>query len=279
MAGRRLARAGIDTARMDARLLLAEATGLTAESIFAHPGRPLVEAQAGRFEGLVERRRGRQPMAQILGRREFWSLAFKVTEHTLTPRPDSEILVEAAAGWLDGREGGRNAPVRVLDLGTGTGCLLLALLSEFPGATGVGLDVSPRALEVARENARDLGMEKRTRMIQGDWRDGLSGSYEVVFLNPPYIPDRDLEGLEPEVSAFEPRLALAGGPDGLESYRIAISSLAQVLPPGGLAVIEIGLGQAPAVAEISQGNNLQVIEIKKDLANIPRCVLAVCSGA
>lgn len=268
----RLARAGVDAPRLDARLLiaaaLAESGGVI--TVLTQPARPLAASEERFLRDLANRRERREPLAQILGTREFWSLPFRVTADVLTPRPDSETLVEAVLDRLSDK----SAPLRLLDLGAGSGCLLLALLSELPQATGAGVDISEAALAIGRQNAAALGLENRAEFRCGDWRDGIEGSFDVIISNPPYIPEDDLAKLEPEVRTFEPRLALAGGKDGLDAYRELIPGMCGLLATGGGVFLETGLGQVGAVSEIIWENGLQVVEIKEDLSGIPRVIEA-----
>lgn len=261
--------AGIESAALDARLLLAHATGVAATRLIADPDAAIDPAAAARYESLLRQRIAREPMAQILGHREFWSLDFAVTRDTLTPRPDSETIVAAALEGVSDR----HQALRILDLGTGTGCLLLAVLHELPRATGVGVDRSAAALAVARRNSVQLGLDERAEFCEGDWGHALSGRFDIVISNPPYIPSADLTGLAPEVR-HEPRLALDGGPDGLAAYRALAPDIAHLLAPSGLAVLEIGEGQAQAVEGILRDAGLQIVGRCADLAGIERCILA-----
>lgn len=265
----RLAAAGVPHARAEARLLLAHAAGLTQETIIGYPERLLDGAAQARLQALVERRARREPLAQITGTREFWSLPFRVSGATLTPRPDSETLIEAALAAVPDRL----APLRILDLGTGTGCLLLALLWEMPRSTGLGIDLSEAAVAVARQNAADLRLSDRARFRRDDWMNGVNERFNLVITNPPYIASAELDGLEPEVSRFEPRTALDGGADGLESYRAIARGLDGVLADGGAAVFEVGAGQADAVAQILTAAGLQEKARRFDLAGIARCLV------
>jgi release factor glutamine methyltransferase len=267
----RLAAAGIDTARLDARLLVAEVLGVAPDRVALDPQAPVIAAQADAIEALAARRLAREPMSHILGRRGFWTLTLKVTADTLDPRGDTETLVEAILGRLPDRA----APLRIVDFGTGTGAILLALLSELPNASGVGVDKSPAALEVARENAIANGLAPRTRFILSDWGSALDERFDVIVSNPPYIPDQDIDRLEPEVAAFEPRLALAGGPDGLDCYRRLVPQMAGMVVSGGLVGVEVGQGQAPAVAELFRQAGLRVVALERDLAGIERCVIGM----
>lgn len=268
-AARRLASAGIATARLDARLLLARALNVAPEAIVVHPNRPLEADAAVSLEILLARRERREPIAQILGVREFWSLSFGITGDVLVPRAETETVVEAALAHV----GARGGALEVLDLGTGSGCLLLALLAELPAARGVGVDVSAAALLVARDNACRLGLAGRASFVAADWGDGLFGRFDLVVANPPYIADSDLAALAPEVRLHEPRGALSGGADGLAAYRALANRLPGLLAAGGRAVLEIGLGQVRPVAGIVSGAGMQVIETRDDLAGIPRAVV------
>lgn len=270
-AARRLAAAGVDSPRLDARLLVGRVVDGGAASATGFPERRLTAAQHRRLGRLVARRAAREPMARILGGREFWSLTFKVTADTLIPRPDSETVVEAALAWAAPR---RPAPRSILDLGTGTGCLLLALLSELPEAHGIGTDVSADALRTARHNARALGFGRRARFVLSDWGAGIDGQFDLIVANPPYVADTDISRLAPEVARFEPRLALSGGPDGLAAYRAIAPRLAGFTRPDGAVFLEVGAGQADPVTRILRSHGLKVVDIKGDLAGIPRCIIA-----
>jgi release factor glutamine methyltransferase len=262
--------AGIETARLDARLLLAHALGCGTTAIFSHPERPLSADELAEAEALMARRQRREPVSHILGRREFWSLSFAVTADTLDPRPDTETVVEAVLAQLPDRA----APLRLLDFGTGTGCILLALLSELPNARGLGVDISPAALAVATTNAQSLGMAQRVSLTCADWGRGIDGLFDVITANPPYIPNDEIAGLEAEVAAFEPRGALAGGPDGLDCYRALAPHIARLLAPGGVAALEVGKGQDQAVGSLLQETGLSLAGTRLDLAGVGRCVIA-----
>ncbi|MBS0562024.1 MAG: peptide chain release factor N(5)-glutamine methyltransferase [Proteobacteria bacterium] len=264
-AAARLSAAGIENPRLEARLLLAHALGVRTEDLLRDPAAPV---DPSRFDALVARRAGREPLAFILGRREFWSLDFAVAPDTLIPRPDSETLIEAALAAFPHR----GAVRRVLDLGTGTGCLLLAALHEFPAAFGVGVDRAPGAAALARRNAAALGMADRAAFLCGDWAAALAGRFDLVLCNPPYIPAADVPGLMPEVARHEPASALAGGADGLDAYRAILPALTGLLAPGGAAVLEVGQGQAAPVAALAGAAGLAASPCA-DLAGIDRAVL------
>lgn len=259
---------GIDNPRGEARLLLSYATGLCRVGLVVDPDRPLGHEEERLYAELVARRVAREPMAQIVGRREFWSLPFAVTRDTLDPRPDSETVIEASLGLAESTV----APRRVLDLGTGTGCLLLALLSEWTGATGIGIDIDPRAAAVAAQNAATLGLSGRAGFVAGDWASALIDRFDLVVSNPPYIARGEIDRLEPEVACFEPRRALDGGVDGLAAYRQLIPTLPRLLEPGGSVVLEVGAGQASAVEELLREAGFAFCEHYPDLSGTLRCV-------
>jgi release factor glutamine methyltransferase len=265
----RLGTAGISDARREARLLVAAALGWEVARVLGFSELEMTTAANQRLETLLVRRSAREPVSRILGYREFWSLRFVLSADTLDPRADSETLIEASLAALDDRE----RAYRVLDFGTGTGCLLLALLAELPHAVGIGTDCSQGALETARQNAAALDLGDRARFVRGNWGDGLSGQWDVVLANPPYVASRELDGLMPEVARYEPRLALDGGADGLTAYRALAPEIARLLAPAGIAAIEVGAGQAPAVAATMAGAGLVLRAIRHDLSGVDRCLV------
>ncbi|TVR83576.1 MAG: peptide chain release factor N(5)-glutamine methyltransferase [Rhodospirillales bacterium] len=265
-----LRRAGIPAPRLEARLLLCHVVDVGMATVIGHPERRLDAAGRARLETLVLERARRRPLAQILGMREFWSLPIGVTSDVLVPRPESETLVEAVLE----RVGDRGRPTRVLDLGTGSGCLLLALLSELPAATGIGVDRSRAALRVARDNAVALGLVGRARFVQGDWTGPLRARFDIIVANPPYVPTAVLATLEPEVARYEPHQALDGGADGLAAYRALIPGLAAILCTGAVVALEVGAGQAAAVAALLRDHGLADSAVRNDLAGVARCVIA-----
>ena len=266
---RRLEAAGVAAPRLDVRLLLEHVLEAAGGTVLGQRERPLSTDEETRLAALVKRREAREPLARILGTREFWSLPFAINAHTLVPRPDSETLVEAALAHVGGREG----PLSVLDLGTGSGCLLLAVLCEMTKAHGVGVDIDADALAGARDNACALGLQERARFVQGDWATAMDERFDLVLANPPYVATNDMDGLEPEVAAFEPRRALDGGPRGLDCYQALAPQLAALLAPGGAAVIEVGARQAAAVGTILLGHSLGAAEVRHDLAGVERCLI------
>lgn len=261
--------------RFEARLLLARAAGLSVEQLVARGAEVVPLAAVTQLRELTARRIRREPMAYILGEREFWGLPFKVSPAVLVPRPDSETVIEAALSLLPER----TRPWRLLDLGVGSGCLLLTLLREYPNAMGVGLDLSEAALAVARNNAQALGVAERARLVRGDWRlpgwEGeLARPFDLVVSNPPYIEASAIDRLMPEVARFEPHEALDGGPDGFAAYRRIAAAASTLLAPGGQLLVEAGEGQAVEISRIFGAAGLVVGTPWKDLAGIDRVVPA-----
>jgi release factor glutamine methyltransferase len=268
-AATQLGAAGIERSQAEARILLEAASGIGRGQIVAFPERALSPLQQSAFDAMVARRCAREPVSRILGHREFWSLDFAVGPETLDPRPDSETLVAAV---LD-RIVDRNAEIALLDLGTGTGCLLLALLRELPRARGLGIDISGQACTTARQNAAALKLDGRAAFQTGDWAHGLAMTFDVIVSNPPYIESAAIEGLAPEVSRFDPHRALDGGADGLAAYRGLLPQAAERLKPGGLLALEIGAGQGEAVKALAVQSGFGVLPAARDLAGIERCLL------
>jgi release factor glutamine methyltransferase len=257
--------AGIDNPRLEARLLLASALGLPVATLLRDPH---AVADPTGYDRLVARRAAHEPLAYIIGRREFWSLDFAVSPATLIPRPDSETLIEAALAAFARRA----PPRRILDLGTGTGCLLLSALHEYPGAFGIGTDRAPEAASLAAANAAALGLAGRAAFLCGDWATSLDARFDLVLCNPPYIPTSEIDGLMHEVARHEPQAALDGGADGLAAYRRIIAHLPQLLQPDGVAVLELGVGQDAAVAALAREVRLGATT-RPDLAGIARAML------
>lgn len=274
-AARRLDGVGIENASAEARLLLGHVLGQPREAMLVRRDEPLDERVIDAVATLVERRARHEPMSHILGQREFWGLPLSVGPVCLDPRPDSETLIEAALSRISDRA----TPLSVLDLGTGSGCLLLALLSELPRATGTGVDLSEEALAVARRNAAALGLQDRAAFAQGDWGTAVAGRrFDIVLCNPPYIRTSDIDGLQPEVALFEPRLALDGGVEGLDCYRRLAPQLGALLAPAGIAVVEIGKGQHVDVTDLFAAAGLTCLEVRRDLGGVDRC-LTLAFGA
>jgi len=268
-ATKRLAEVGIERPQAEARILLEAASGRGRGQIIAFAEHALSPEQWDQFDAQVARRCAREPVSRILGRREFWSMTFAVGPATLDPRPDSETLVAAVLARIPDR----NAELELLDLGTGTGCLLLALLSELPRAKGVGIDISAEARDTAAANAAALGLAARADFRLGDWTRDISAQFDVIVSNPPYIESNLIAGLAPEVAQYDPRRALDGGTDGLSAYRTLIPQVAGCLRPGGLLALEIGAGQGPAVRVLAADAGFSDLGSANDLAGIERCML------
>lgn len=268
-AAQRLDEAGVETPKRDAEVLLCHVLDCDRAHLIGHRDDPLRKNHAIAFAGLIARREAREPVSQILGAREFWSLNFGVSSAVLSPRPESETLVEAVLDHV----ADRSKPMRLLDLGTGTGCLLLALLHDLPASTGLGVDASDDALTLARDNAERLSLRDRAAFQSGDWAIGLTGPFDIVVSNPPYIETATLAELEPEVATWEPVAALDGGPDGLDAYRRIVMQTRPILADEGIVVLEHGPGQADAIAALAEEGGLSLIERRRDLEGRERCVI------
>jgi release factor glutamine methyltransferase len=269
-----LREAGIATPELDARLLLCHAAGLSHEAYVAGAGGPVQPATLARFGTAIDRRLKREPVARITGTREFYGRGFTIAPPALDPRPDTETLIEAALAVVE-RRGWRDRTLSLLDLGTGTGCILVTLLAELPRAQGLGTDLSPSALALAAANAARLGVGSRAAFMAADWLDGIAGKFDLVLSNPPYLASGEIAGLAPEVAAYDPMLALDGGPDGLDAYRRIAAGASAVLAEGGRLLVEIGAGQAAQVSDIFRAAGLKLDPsqaIGRDLAGRPRVV-------
>jgi len=264
--------AGVETAELDARMLIGAALDLTLTGLITAAGRPLTPDESEAVERLAQRRLQGEPVARILGVKEFWSLPLKLSAETLVPRPDTETVVELALKML--HEGPRPAHgPRILDIGTGSGAILLALLTELPDATGIGTDVSVPALTTARENAADLGLAARTAFVACNYAAALAGPFDLIVSNPPYICSPDIARLAPDVRDHDPRRALDGGMDGLDAYRALIPQAAELLVPGGIVVVEAGTGQSGDIERLMAAAALtKTTDPKADLGGILRAV-------
>lgn len=263
--------AGIESPELDARILTGHALGLDHAALAAAEKQELSAAAAANIDALAARRLAREPVARIVGEKEFWGLAFRVTPAVLVPRPETETVVELALSLVD-----RAASLRIADLGVGSGAILLALLSELPHARGVGVDNSADALNVARENSQCRGLADRADFVLADFGK-LDGCFDLIVSNPPYIASGDIDRLAHEVRAYDPRNALDGGPDGLSAYRAIAGNSARLLTPGGHLVVEIGVGQEQAVSALFAHNGLAIRAVRHDLSGIPRTLAAtVC---
>ncbi len=265
----RLQQEKIESASLDARILLEHVLGVSREELLFSLDLVITSEQYARLEMLVEKRIKRQPIAQIIGKREFWGIDFAVSENTLDPRPDSETLIE----YVLERIKNRAAALRILDLGTGTGCLLLSLLSELPAAKATGVDCCEKALLVAKENAMALGFSGRVEFVHSDWCKNISGEFDIIISNPPYIPTDVIPTLAPEVSQFEPMLALDGGKDGFDCYRKIIEYLPKFMVKDGFAAFELGIGQQRGMEKLAIENCLEVVGIRHDLGGVARCII------
>jgi release factor glutamine methyltransferase len=264
----RLQTAGIERAGRDLRLLLAFAIGIPPDRLTLVLDDPLSDAAAVRFEAAVQARVSRQPVSQIVGGRQFWGRWFRVTPDVLDPRPETETLIAAA---LDGTFS------RVLDLGTGSGVILITLLAERRLATGTGVDLSEKALSVAAANAASLAVADRAIFLQSDWLRTVSGTFDLVVSNPPYIAEAEMPGLAPEVLQWEPRLALTPGGDGLAAYRSILRDIRLVLTPPGRVLLETGAGQGDAVAALCQAAGLRAVTVLQDIDGRDRVVSAIAA--
>lgn len=265
VARQKLAAVAGDNAGLEARLLAAHAWRMSAEELVFHGHET---RDAARLEALLARRLKSEPMSHILGEKHFWRDVFAVTADVLTPRADSETLIETLLRLRPDHQ----APLKILDLGTGSGCLILSALREYPNARGMAVDQSPAALVVAKRNAQALGLEKRVEFLCSHWCSNLGGMFDVVLANPPYIPTTDIATLADDVRGFEPHAALDGGADGLACYRGIVQQLPAYLNPGAHLLFEVGQGQAADVAALGQAAGCNLIDIVKDLAGIDRVV-------
>jgi release factor glutamine methyltransferase len=264
--------AGLDTPELDARVLVGHALGLDHAKLAARADRMLDDGEVRAIAALAARRIAREPVARIVGLKEFWGLTLTISEATLVPRPETETVVEAALALVD-TAGSRRRALRIADLGTGTGAILLALLSELPEAEGVGTDASLAALAVARQNATRQGLAARINFVACDHGAALAGGFDLVVSNPPYVASGDIAGLQPEARC-DPRIALDGGTDGLTSYRAIATDALRLLAPTGHLVVELGMGQERAVASLLRSHGLLALPVRCDLAGIPRVLSA-----
>lgn len=266
--------AGIASPETDARLLVADVTGVSPQRLVIEENRPLTEAEWALLEAHREARLRHVPVGRIVGHRAFWGLSFDLAPETLEPRPDTEILIEAALDWAD-RTGGRAQGLSIADLGTGTGAILVSLLSELPQARGLATDIQPRALAVARRNAAVHDVAERAAFVCGSWMDAIAGEWDLIVSNPPYIRSGVIPGLDREVTNHDPMVALDGGQDGLAAYRVIAAQAARLLRrPAGALIAEIGYDQGEDVARIFREAGFHVIDIRRDLGDHDRVVVA-----
>lgn len=267
----RLSAAGIETADLEARILLEDIAGYSKTDFLFRRDEPLSDEVAQKIETIIKRRINGEPLGRILGYRDFWNSRFYLSADTLEPRPDTEILIETALN--------EKPPKRILDLGTGTGCILLTLLQEFPEATGVGVDLSSGALATATANAERLGLRNRVTFLNGSWLDPLpqDSKFDLIVSNPPYIPSEEIRNLQVEVKNHDPILALDGGIDGLDPYKFLLPILKKYLEPGGLVLFEFGIGQVSDLTRIVEDSGATLIRVVPDLGGHPR-VLKIAYG-
>tara|TARA_Y100000588_G_C14197654_1_gene900962 strand:+ start:885 stop:1736 length:852 start_codon:yes stop_codon:yes gene_type:complete len=265
----KLSAAGIQNPKLDSKILLCHVLAIAPGSLFADLGRKLNIGTSQKFEELVQRRLLREPVSHLIGQREFWSLSFEVSADVLDPRPASETLIQAAVDLMGKKEKGISA----LDLGTGSGCLIISLLTELPFARGVGVDISEPALIIARKNAEKNLVHNRIKFLKSFWGEDLSEIFEIILCNPPYISENERGSLEPEVCDHEPECALFAGNDGLSAFRQLAPNIYRLLKPEGFAVIECGKGQAQSVIEIFSNADLRHVETRLDLDGIERCCI------
>ena len=267
----RLKDAGIDQPAIDARLMLEVAADVTRTDIITDPYRMLTAEQWATLDDYLSRRERREPVSHIIGRKGFWKILLQVNKNVLTPRPETEVIVDEVLKAFP-----ENMAFNMLDLGVGSGTILLAILAERPAAKGLGIDVSEDALAVARENAANLDLNTRTALLRGDWTAGLGDAgFDLVVSNPPYIASHIIETLEPEVRDHEPRLALDGGPDGLDAYRHLAPEILRVLKPGGMFAVEIGYDQSVDVEALFRQAGAGNVRTIKDLSTHDRVVTGV----
>ena len=265
-----LSSSGIENVRKESFLLFQYATSISAAQLRSSPNIVLGDADWNKILPLINRRANFEPFAYLVKMKEFWSLPFEVTRNTLIPRPDSETLIETTLNFLPDR----NAHLKILDLGTGCGCLLGALLKELRYANGVGVETNLAASNIALQNLKRLGFATRTKINTGNWGEQIFDSFDAIVCNPPYIPTPEIENLDAGVKYYEPHIALDGGEDGLESYRIIAGQIHRLLNTNGVAVVEFGNGQDKAVAKIFEANGLNIKGFRRDLASKNRCLLA-----
>jgi release factor glutamine methyltransferase len=262
------ANGGLETPALDARLLVEAALGIAPVDLVARPDEALTAEQEGRLADYARRRLSREPVARIIGEWEFWGLPFLLSAETLVPRPETEAVVETALARLPEAA----APLRILDLGTGTGCLLISILRERPLAIGLGVDRSPGALATARANAQRNGVHARALFVASDWGRAARGPFDLIVANPPYVASGVIPSLEPDVRDYDPALSLDGGPDGLDAYRIILSEAPGLLAETGILVLEIGYDQADALQTLSALSPLDFLGTGSDLTGNARCV-------
>lgn len=259
---------GCDPVR-ESRILLCYVLGCEIEFIIKYPDYEVNSKQIRLYNKLIKRRLLHEPISRIIGIREFWSFPFKISEATLDPRPDSEVILDAVIMKLKNR----NKKISVLDLGVGSGCLLLSILREYPSSVGVGVDISFKATQIAKDNAKKAHLLERVLFVQGNWTKSFKGSFDLIVSNPPYICESEIENLQKEVKLFDPIIALNGGKDGLSSYRSFVFDIRRLLSSNGIFICEVGFDQYKEVSKILEKEGLFVENILKDLSGINRCLI------
>lgn len=265
----KLKAANIDSAEIDARLLLQYSINFSHEKLFLYPDYYLLGGDIDQYMQLIERRINREPVAKIIGSKSFWKSDFIVNKHTLDPRPDSEVIINAALDMFCNKD----MNYRFLDLGCGTGCLLFSLLQEYSHATGIATDISSEALKVAKINMELLGLENRVELLEQNWADSLTEKFDLIISNPPYIPRSDINNLQPEVKNYDPMLALDGGIDGLDPYRYLAKQIILLLKPKAYAILEFGIGQSESIKDIFVKHGYIIENILLDLAGLERAII------
>ena len=268
-AASKLSAAGIQNSKLDSKILLCHVAEIDPCSLFSNIDQELNVKTLKCFEELVQRRLLREPVSHLIGEREFWSLSFDVSADVLDPRPASETLIQAAVDFV----GNKEKHISALDIGTGSGCLIISLLTELRFAKGVGIDISEPALTIARRNAEKNLVHKRIKFFKSFWGENLSKNFEIILCNPPYISENERGSLEPEVCDYEPECALFGGNDGLSAFRQLAPNIYRLLKPGGFAIIECGRGQAQSVIKIFSNADIRHIETRLDIDGIERCCI------
>ena len=261
--------AQIESPILDARLLLGFALGTPHERFYGSEDKILTKSQADNYTKIIERRCKREPVSRIIGTRGFWNLMLRINLSSLDPRPDSEILIESILNTFPDK----TANLKFIDFGTGTGCLLLSVLNEFPNSSGVGVDISKECIKLARENAALNGLSRRALFIESDWGREVTDKFDIIIANPPYIQSETISTLDPEVKNFDPYIALNGGQDGLCCYRVLAPQFVEFLKKGGLVFLEIGYNQMESVSNIMEHSGLKCLHINKDLGNRDRCLV------
>jgi release factor glutamine methyltransferase len=264
-----LSLAAIETPILDARILLGFVLGAPEERFYGLEDKFLDEIELNSYEKIIQRRCEREPVSRILGQRGFWNLTLKLNSWSLDPRPDSETLIEAITKHVPNK----NSRLNIIDLGTGTGCLLLAALKELPNSFGVGVDISDDCIKIAKENAHYNNLSNRTTFLTSDWTKKITDKFDIILCNPPYIKETEIKDLEPEVKSFDPYMALNGGPDGLSCYKAIANQFPQILTTKGLIFLELGHKQKLSVIKIMKTEGLQTLHIEKDLGDKERCLV------